>query len=316
MSNAVVASVDNSSVVYWNPSALMNITSDITLDYMHSEYFAGIAKYDYLSGAFRIDQNSAAGIALIRFGIDNIPNTLHLYDENGNVRYDRISTFTAADYALLLSYARNDVFPGFQIGGNVKIIRRNTGKFANAWGFGLDASASYQLNEWKFAGVLRDVTTTFNAWNFNEDELSDVFEMTGNKLPENALELTLPSLILGGARYFALGSDYGITPELNLNMTFDKKHHTLIKSDFANIDPYLGVEGNYKKIAFVRLGIGSIQKIEDFDQKTITAQPGFGIGLNLTSFSVDYAMSNIASAGSVFYSHVFSISYKIGTAKK
>ena len=38
--------------------------------------------------------------------IDDIPNTTQLIDNNGVVDYDRITTFTAADYAFLLSYAR------------------------------------------------------------------------------------------------------------------------------------------------------------------------------------------------------------------
>ena len=42
---------------------------------------------------------------MIRFGVDNIPNTTDLIDSNGNLDYNRITTFTAADHAFLISYA-------------------------------------------------------------------------------------------------------------------------------------------------------------------------------------------------------------------
>ena len=47
MSNTVVASVNDVTGGYWNPAALTLIESDIQLGVMHSEYFAGIAKYGY-----------------------------------------------------------------------------------------------------------------------------------------------------------------------------------------------------------------------------------------------------------------------------
>src|SRR5690554_7176908 len=73
---------------------------------MHSEYFAGIAKYDYIGLAHSIDEKSAVGFAAIRFGVDDIPNTTQLIDNEGNIDYDRITLFTAADYGFLFSYGR------------------------------------------------------------------------------------------------------------------------------------------------------------------------------------------------------------------
>ena len=63
---------------------------------MHAEYFAGIAKYDYVGGVSRINDSSSLGVSVIRFGVDNIPNTLELIDNDGNIRYDRISSFSSA----------------------------------------------------------------------------------------------------------------------------------------------------------------------------------------------------------------------------
>lgn len=115
---------------------------------MHAEYFAGIAKYDYLGVSKIIDSNSVGAVSILRFGIDNIPNTLDLVDPNGNVDYSRISYFGATDLAFLFSYARKiPQLKGILLGGNFKVINRKIGPFAKAWGFGLDLSASYFFSE-------------------------------------------------------------------------------------------------------------------------------------------------------------------------
>src|SRR5262249_6452906 len=106
MGNANIVSANDVTCGYFNPAGLLNIKNKFQLGLMHAEYFAGIAKYDYGALATRIDSNSVASISLIRFGVDNIPNTLQLVDANGFVDYSKISSFSVTDFAALLSYAR------------------------------------------------------------------------------------------------------------------------------------------------------------------------------------------------------------------
>jgi hypothetical protein len=61
---------------------------------MHANYFANIAQYDYIGYASPIDDRSAWGISLIRFGVDDILNTTELIDSQGNIDYNRISLFS------------------------------------------------------------------------------------------------------------------------------------------------------------------------------------------------------------------------------
>ncbi len=73
-----------------------------------------------------------------------------------------------ADYALLLSYARKiGSIEGLSVGANAKIIYRNIGDFADAYGFGIDAGVQYRRNGWQLGLMARDITTTFNAWTIN-----------------------------------------------------------------------------------------------------------------------------------------------------
>jgi hypothetical protein len=60
---------------------------------MHANYFANIAQYDYIGYASPIDDRSAWGISLIRFGVDDILNTTELIDSQGNIDYNRTSFF-------------------------------------------------------------------------------------------------------------------------------------------------------------------------------------------------------------------------------
>src|ERR1700712_713158 len=107
MGGAQVASAKDATAGYWNPAGLMGIKEQANVGLMHADYFGGIAKYDYLSAAKPIqDGKRALGISILRFAVDDIPNTLFLVEPDGRVNYDNIQTFSTADYAFLLSFAQ------------------------------------------------------------------------------------------------------------------------------------------------------------------------------------------------------------------
>jgi hypothetical protein len=308
MANAQTGITNDVTAAYWNPAGLANQSSDMQIGLMHNEYFAGIAKYDYGGFSMKLDTAATIGISVIRMGIDDIPNTINLYDNQGNINYDRITTFSAADYAFMFSYARKSKIKGLTYGGNVKLIYRQIGSFAKAYGFGLDIGAQYIMGKWMFGAMARDITSTFNAWTFDvTDDMREVFEATGNEIPENSLEVTLPRLNLGAGRSFKISDNFSSLVAVDLDFTFDGKRNTLIKSNPVSIDPKLGVEFGFKDIVFVRGGIRNIQEETDFgDQKSITVEPNFGVGVRIKKMiSIDYALTNIGD--SYFYSNVFSL---------
>ncbi len=310
MSNAVIASTSGVNSGYWNPAGLLGTKTWLDVSAMHSEYFAGIAKYDYLGLSHRIDSQSVTGFSFIRFAVDDIPNTTQLIDNEGRIDYDRITTFTAADYAFLFSYARKLNVPGLNVGGNFKIIHRKVGDFAKSWGFGIDAGATYSIKAFKFGAVIRDVTSTFNAWSFNLDQSTqEVFLQTGNEIPQNGLELTLPKLIFGGYYKKELGKKgmyFGT--ELDMDVSTDGKRNTLVKTNFVSLDPHWGFAFGYKQIACLRGGISNIQQITDFDgSKKYTFQPNIGVGLRIKNAQLDYAFTDIGDQSTALYSHVISL---------
>lgn len=310
MANATTANCNDISSAYFNPAGLTKIETKINFSLMHASYFADL-KYDYLAGAYKINDSSVIAFSLIRLGIDDIPNTLSLKDENGQIDFDRISYFSVADYAALISYAQKSKINGLSYGGSAKIIYRQQGSFANAYGFGLDFGLQYQKNKWHFAFMGKDIVTTFNAWTYtNDDEMKEVFQATGNELPENDIEITVPTIVLAVARDFQFTEKIGMSSEIDAIIYTDGKRHNLINSDIASIDGRLGIEANYMNIIFLRTGIGNFQETTTFNNKTEwTFQASLGLGIKYKNFAIDYALYNIGESSEMEYANIFSVSY-------
>ncbi len=324
MGGAQVASVDDGTAGYWNPAGLAGVKDFPSLNLMHAEYFAGIGKYDYASLAVPLhDEKRVVGFSVLRFAVDDIPNTLFLVQPDGSIDYNNISSFSSADYAFLLSYAqkvKDDDDEKLSFGGNVKIIYRKVGAFATAWGFGLDAGVRYKINNWQFGLTARDITTTFNAWSFSfTDEEKQVLYLTKNDIPVKSTELTAPRLIAGAAHTFNVNEKISLTAEANLDLTFDGRRNTVVSSKFINIDPHLGLEASYQNSIFLRAGVSNFQRAladgDTLNQKKVWIfQPAVGAGFKIKNVRIDYAFTNLANQSNPLYTHIFSI--KVDLRKK
>jgi type IX secretion system protein PorV len=308
MSNAVVANTGDVNSGYWNPAGLIALEGQ-QASLMHAGYFANIAQYDYVAYAKPIDDRSAWGISLIRFGVDDILNTTELIDSEGNIDYNRISLFSAADYGLTLSYARKLKVPGFQYGVNAKVIRRVIGKFASSWGFGFDLGLQFERNDWKFGLMIRDITTTYNVWAIDEEEfakISNAIPGQNQELPENS-EITLPKAQLGMSKKFEFHNETSLMASANLNMRFEQTND-IISTQGLSIDPALGFEYGYTDLVFLRAGVGNFQNIEQIDgTKKVGFQPNIGLGFKYRGIQVDYALTDLGDQSAALYSNVFSL---------
>ena len=310
MSNTVVSNVSDLTSVFYNPAGLNNVKS-FELGVMHSSYFAGIAEYDYAGIAMPVDSNYVLGVAFIRFGIDDILNTTNLLDENGNINYNNISTFSSSDFASIFSLAKKTKY-NLDYGLSAKIIHRKIGPFASAWGFGLDIGFQYILQKWKFGICLKDFTSTLNIWDINESQYSDQYLESGNYIPEDGIEVTYPKFSFGVSRNLNFNKDISCLSALELIATWDGQRNTIISSQIINLDPALGLELDYKKIGFLRFGFGNFQKEKLLEtlEENITLQPNFGIGINIWSLFIDYSLTDLGNSSSVLYSNIFTIKYK------
>jgi len=313
MAKSVVATTGDVTSGFFNPAGLTGIKSNFEIGYMHAEYFAGVAKYDHLGVAFQLDSGKHYfGINALRFGVDDIPDTRNLVQPDGSINYDEVRSFSVGDYGIALSYARllkHDI----SLGGSVKIVHRSAGNFAKAWGFGIDVGAQYKYKDFRFAAMLKDATSTFNAWSFNFSEQDKiVFQQTGNEIPDNGLEVTLPKLILGTA-YQKSFKKFELKTEVDIVMTTDGKRNVLVSANPLSFDPTLGIEVGFAGVVYARGGINNIQRYTTSDgSKKYTLAPNAGIGLKFKTVHIDYAFTNIGN--NAFYSHV--VSARIGFNKK
>ena len=316
MGNAVVANVSDANATYWNPAGLTQIGDRWQGAAMHAEYFQSIAKYDYIAAAIPLGNHNTVGVSLYRFGVDDILNTTELIDSQGNIDYDRISTFSAADYALALSYAGGFFnLENINFGVNAKLVYRNVGKFANAYGFGIDAGAQYRQGDFAAGIMVRDITSTFNVWSINEDELNQL-EVQGvllNEPPEETLELTLPKVQIGVSQKVHFNDKFTGLGELDLNFNF-RDGNELVSAGGLSFSPAAGVEIGYDDMVFLRAGVNNFQKIQNFNgDQEFQFQPNIGLGFKYNGISIDYALTDIGDQSIALYSNIFSV--KIDMAK-
>ena len=321
MGSAQVASVNDATAGYWNPAGLSAIKDHPSISIMHAEYFAGIGKFDFASVAVPVQDNKRTlGLSILRFAVDDIPNTLYLVAPDGSINFDNIQTFSSADYAMLLSFAqtiKEDEDYRLSFGVNAKIIHRKVGSFASAWGFGIDAGIQMQGPKWRLGLVARDLTTTFNAWSFRFTEREkEVLYLTKNEIPVKSSELTAPRLVLGGGYNFNISNSVKLLAEANLNLTFDGRRNTVISNKTISVDPSVGLEAAISDVFFVRAGVTNFQQaLADGDtlnkRKVWIYQPSLGAGVKIKNVTIDYAYSNLANQSNPLYTHVFSLRFNL-----
>lgn len=326
MAGAMSAHVDDVTAMYWNPAGLADVSVSFQVAAMHAEWFAGIGQFDYLALGKPIRFNNTRavlGFSAVRFGVDNIPNTIGLVDLDGSLNYDNITTFSAADYAFTLSYSQKLFIKGLQIGGNTKLIHRQAGTFAQAWGFGMDLGAQYHFNDhWSFGLTAHDITTTFTAWDFSFTTTEQaIFDLTDNIIPASSVEVTVPKFTLAAAYSATLGDKFKLLTALDLNINTDGQRNVLLSSRYLNIDPKLGLEVSYANIVALRGGINNIQRVLNDNtngtSKRLISQPNVGIGIQIPQKNtvekekryvrLDYAYTNWSNSTESLYSHLVSL---------
>lgn len=329
MGGAQAASTNDVNSGYWNPAGLTRMQDDLQVGAMHAEYFAGNAKYDFISAAMPTkDKKRAFGISFLRFATDDIPYTIDYIQPDGSFDESKLKSISAGDYAFLLSYAQQiKIFRNKEIttslGANGKIIYRNIGSMANAWGAGVDMGIQGTYKRLLIGLSAKDITTTYTTWSFNLTEKEkEIFGQTGNEIPVKSYEVMNPRFNMGiGYNILKSTRKIQLLAEINADLTTDGKRNTLIKSKSVSIDPRLGLELDYRKTIFLRAGVCNIQKVLDdkdsLNKKTYTLyQPSIGVGLKLGPLVVDYAYTSLQTQNNPLYSHIVSLRIDIRKMSK
>ncbi len=314
MGGAHSALANDVTAGYWNVAGLAS-TENPEFIYMHSERFGGIVGYDYGAISYPLKtQDGVIGISFFRQGVDNIANTLNAWDaergENGGPKEDAesyITHFSAADVAILISYAKN-YNERLSIGGSAKIINQRLGPFANAWGYSLDVGFLMKTEFVDFGASIQDVTTMQKMWTVNEGEFEGFQEAFGDSIPSGQNEYVLPSVRLGAGKLFSV-SDFDFAAAFDLNLLFENRQAYYLNLGRISIEPHIGAEATYKNRLSIRAGL------TDFVDDPISGfsvSPTLGLGLKVADFYLDYGFASFAGTASTLgYTHRISLKFEL-----
>lgn len=310
MSNAYSTLADDATAIYWNPASLSRIQTKLDIALMHNEHFGGMVKYDFGSIAIKAGEKSAISFGMIRSGVDNIPNTLELIDNDGRVRYDRITKFSVADYAFMGAFARQLPVKGLSVGATLKVLHRNIGPFGKGWGFGIDAGLHYAYKNLTASMVFKDISTTVTHFSYNTESFEDVFALTGNEILRKSSEMALPSIITGVSykQWFDKKERFFMRPAVDIVLTTDGKRNVVLAGNPMSMDLRIGMELGYKDIVFIRGGVGQFQRSNGDGTKQVwLVKPNIGAGFRIKTVYIDYALASLGNQSTFLFSHVFSL---------
>ncbi|MBP7183960.1 MAG: hypothetical protein KBA06_00505 [Saprospiraceae bacterium] len=316
LGKAVVAMPNNVFSVFTNPATIPQKDNkyDYQIGLQHTESFGGVAKLDHLGFIYPFDKKKKyIALSLLRYAIDDIPNTFQLIAPDGSYNFAAITPFSAIDLAFLTTYSQRIwTRKGYlSIGANAKIIHRRVGSFAEAWGFGVEAGLAYKINNLRLGLFVNDLSNTFNAWKYSfSDDEKNILTLTGNKIPSTSLEVTRPRVSIGGA--YLLSKDViSFQPMVNFTYFFDGKRNTIINLDSSSIDINVGAELGFFDKVYLRSGISNFQYYKIVDKQILTYQPSFGIGIKFYNIVLEYAFTQLRTEFSPSYSHIISFLYNV-----
>ena len=321
MGGANVAQTRNVNSVYWNPSGLAH-TEYPEVAYMHAERFAGIVSFDFAGIAYPISHNSTVGLSFFRSGVNDIKNTLNAWDAERNQPKANpesyITSFSAADMAFLLSYARR-LNQRFTVGASGKIIRRTIGDFADAWGYSFDAGAQWHGDRFMIGVQLQDLSTMLQSWSVNASAFSidetnpdtgvpyTFTEVFDQELPTGDTFLVLPVVRLGSGMIVPVSSQSTLTFGLDVDIAFDGQQANAFNLGDLSFHPRLGGEFSFRNLVALRAGVNRIARTESYGLDIV---PSVGAGIRLGPLSVDYGFGDFGGLVSdLGYSHRISVHF-------
>ncbi len=314
MGGAYISVADDVYAGFWNPAGLHHVTSS-EASYMHSERFSGIVSFDYAGYAVPFSEKSVIGVTLIRSGVNDIKNTLDAWDTERNQPIpdpeSAITTFSAADYALIVGYGKR-INDRLSIGVSSKIIRRSIGDFAKAWGYSMDVGLQYRSGDWAFGLNAQDITTMLQSWSINESSLTNLRDVFGDDLPEGGTELVLPVLRFGSARNFSLAVGE-LLLSVDMDVAFDGQNANSFGSGDVSLHPRIGLEYSYAQVLAFRTGLNRIQNVEG---EGLDLTPSVGAGLKWGQAALDYGFGDFAGIVSdLGFSHRISVQYRFSSSE-
>ncbi len=318
MGGAYVSLADEVSAGYWNPAGLSHLQYP-EINYMHVERFSGAVSFDYGAVAIPVTEQSTVALSGFRSGVNDIVNTLEAWNPDrgqplGSYQ-SRITRFSAADWALFVSYSRR-LSDRLTMGVNFKGVRRSIGDFAEAWGYSVDVAAQYRVGPYRFGATVQDVSTMLQSWSVNpeafevncinpvdgqpfdaclkegsliDDNAARYDSVFAQRLPQGGTSLVLPVARLGSGAVWPVGNGHRLTVGLDVDVAVEGRRAFVPNVGDVSFHPRLGAAFQYRGVAELRAGL---QRLQYGNGIGLNAAPSLGAGLNLKQVSLDFSFGD------------------------
>ncbi|MDZ4700518.1 MAG: PorV/PorQ family protein [Rhodothermales bacterium] len=279
MGNAITASVDDATSIYWNPAGLAGIDKGaVTLEY--ADWLVGL-DFNFLSVALPMG-NGAIGIGLTSMRTPDMEVTT-VDQQNGTGE-----TFTAGSYALALSYAR-DLTDRFSVGGSVKVVNERIWN-SSASGVAIDVGTLF-ITPFRGIRLGASITNFGSKMQLSGDDLLVVVDIDPNNGGNNESNR---ALLRTDAYDMPLTMRIGLAGEVFSN---DMSRLTLAVDALNpnNSEQYinLGAElGLFNDLVMLRGGYSEL--LLDDALRSFTAGGGLRYGFGSLGFALDYAFETQA----------------------
>jgi hypothetical protein len=322
MGGAYVSLADEVSAGYWNPAGLSHLQYP-QISYMRVQRFSGAVTFDYGGVALPINERSTVAISGFRSGVNDIVNTLEAWNPDRGVPLgsykSRITRFSAADWALFVSYSRR-LTDRLTLGVNFKGIQRSIGDFAEAWGYSVDVAAQYRVGPYRFGATIQDLSTMLQSWSVNPEafdvnctnpttnqpfdacinpETDSLYAGNAAKyqavfsqeIPSGGTALVLPVARLGSGAVWPVGDGHRLTVGLDVDVAVEGRRAFVPNLGDVSFHPRLGAAFSYKGVAELRAGVQRLQYGNDIG---LDLTPSVGAGLDIEQFSIDFSFGDFA----------------------
>jgi len=285
MGGAYVAIADDSTATYWNPAGLTSIQHMEVAAVQQGQESAPLAlgtndvgsEYFFMSGGMTLPNIGSLGVAIMRFGVDGIPQIPACPTCSANSAPPaQIGTFGTSDWAYLLGYGK-EVFKALDLGITAKYLTGGTTGLQADSTTGITGNASYNYMGADIGAIVKfgAMTPYLEGLNFGINVQDAV--NSGVKWSNTALspDETVSQNAKSGIAY-------------SLPFEFLKANHTTF-TIAADIDPeystliHYGAEIWYKETLAFR---GGMRQFTDGLQSNETS---IGASFKLYILEVDYA---------------------------
>ncbi len=284
MGNAITASVDDATSVYWNPAGLASMDKGaVTLEY--AEWLVGV-DFNFLSVSVPV-RNGAFAIGLTSMRTPEMDVTT-VEQQNGTGE-----TFTAGSYALAASYARK-LTDKFSIGGSAKVINERIWN-SSATGFAIDVGTMFET---PFQGIrLGAAITNFGSkMQIGGDDLLIAVDIDPNNEGNNESargslntdQFDLPLTMRIGLAGEVFQNEYG-----RLTLAIDALNPNN-SEQYINVGAELAMFGD---LVMLRGGYSEILLSDPL--RSVSLGGGLRYGFGSLAFAVDYAFESLAYFGGV-----------------